>query len=63
VYESKSKEGSGSHILKINQLKETTERQDRVLNGITTGIGEIRQKIGLPLAKRAKNKAGTEEID
>jgi hypothetical protein len=64
VYESRPKEGSGSHILKLNVLKETTEPQQRVLNGITTGIGEIWAKVGLPLAKRSKKGTpGMEEID
>jgi hypothetical protein len=52
----------GSHILKLNTLKEAAERQDRVIIGINMGIGEIWQKIGLSPAKRAK-KAGTEEIN
>jgi hypothetical protein len=64
VYKSRPKEGSGSHILKLNALKETAECQQRVLNGITMGIGEIRAKVGLPLAKKSKKGApGMEEID
>jgi hypothetical protein len=64
VYKSRTKEGSGSHILKLNTMKETNERQQGVLNGITTGIREIQAKIGLPPAKRSKKgTSGTEEID
>ncbi len=64
MYESKTKEGSGSHILKLIALKETAKPQDKVLNRITTGIGEIRVKIGLPPANRAKKGAsGSEEIN
>ncbi len=64
MYKSRTNEGSGSHILKLNALKETAKHQQGDLNGITTGIGEIRAKIGLPPAKRSKKGAsGTEEID
>ncbi len=64
MYKSRIKEGSGSHILKLNLLKETAEYQQGVFNGITTGIGEIWAKIGLPPAKRSKQGAsGMEEID
>jgi hypothetical protein len=51
VYESRTKEGSGSHILKLNAQKETAKRQQGVLNRITMGIGEIWAKIGLPLPR------------
>jgi hypothetical protein len=64
VYKSRPKEGSGSHILKLNAPKETAKHQERVLNGITMGIGEIWAKVGLPLAKRSKKGTpGMEEID
>ncbi len=64
MYKSRTKEGSGSHILKLNALKETAEHQQGVLNRITMGIGEIRAKIGLPPAKKSKKgTSGTEEID
>jgi hypothetical protein len=64
VYKSKTKEGTGGHILKLNALKETTEKHQALLNGVAMGIGEIHAKIGLPPAKRVKKgHSGMEEID
>jgi hypothetical protein len=64
VYKSKTKEGTGGHILKLNALKETTEKHQALLNGVAMGIGEIRTKIVLPLAKRVKKgHSGMEKIN
>ncbi len=51
VYENKKE---GSHILKINALTATGERHQVLLNGLATGMGELRVKAGLPPAKKTK---------
>ncbi len=56
VYENKRE---GSHILKINALTATGERHQALLNGLATGMGELRQKVGLPPAKKTKFSKGT----
>jgi hypothetical protein len=56
VYENKRE---GSHILKINALTATGERHQVLLNGLATGMGKLRQKVGLPPAKKTKLSKGT----
>jgi hypothetical protein len=56
VYENKKE---GSHILKINALTATGERHQVLLNGLATGMGELRAKAGLPTAKNTKFAKGT----
>ena len=51
VYEN-TKEGS--NILKINALTVTGEKHQVLLNGLATGMGELRAKVGLPPAKKTK---------
>jgi hypothetical protein len=51
VYENKKE---GSHILKINALTVTGEKHQALLNGLATGMGELRAKVGLPPAKKTK---------
>ena len=51
VYENKKE---GSHILKINALTVTGEKHQVLLNGLATGMGELRAKVGLPPAKKTK---------
>ncbi len=58
VFENR-KEGAGLHALKINALTTVTERHQVLLNGIATGMGELRAKVGLPPGKRAKFVKGT----
>ena len=53
VFENR-KEGAGMHALKINALAATTERHQVFLNGVTTGMGELWAKVGLPIAKWIK---------
>jgi hypothetical protein len=62
VYENKKE---GSHILKINALSATGERHQVLLNGLATGMGELRAKAGLPPAKKTKfaRSAGADGID
>ena len=48
------KEGAGLHTLKINALTTVTERHQVLLNGVATGMGELRAKVGLPPGKRTK---------
>ncbi len=64
MYKSKTKEGTGGHVLKLNTPKEITEKHQVLLNGAAMEIGEIRVKIGLHPAKRVKKgHSGMEEID
>ncbi len=56
VYESRKE---GSHILKINALTATGECHQALLNGLATGMGELHQKVSLPLAKKTKFAKGT----
>ena len=58
VFENR-KEGAGLHALKINALTTVTERHQVLLNGIATGMGELRAKVGLLPGKRAKFVKGT----
>ncbi len=51
VYKSRKE---GSHILKINALTATGERHQALFNRLATGMGELQQKVGLPLAKKTK---------
>jgi hypothetical protein len=51
VYENKKE---GSHILKINALTAMGKHHQALLNSLATGMGELRQKVGLPLAKKTK---------
>jgi len=68
VFES-SKEGAGLHTLKINALTTMTECHQVLLNGVSTGMGELRAKVGLPPGKRTKfakgmaGEGGTLEIE
>jgi hypothetical protein len=58
VFENR-KEGAGLHTLKINALTTVTERHQVLLNGVATGMGELRAKVGLPPGKRTKFAKGT----
>jgi hypothetical protein len=58
VFENR-KEGAGLHTLKINALTTVTERHQVLLNGVATGMGELRTKVGLPPGKRTKFAKGT----
>jgi hypothetical protein len=58
VFENR-KEGVGLHTLKINALTTVTERHKVLLNGVATGMGELRAKVGLPPGKRTKFAKGT----
>ena len=58
VFENR-KEGAGLHTLKINVLTTVTERHQVLLNGVATGMGELRAKVGLPPGKRTKFARGT----
>ena len=64
VYETKKE---GSHILKLNALMATDERQQALINGLSTGIGELRAKVGLPPAKKktkfAQGSGGGDHVD
>jgi hypothetical protein len=64
VYETRKE---GSHILKLNALMATDERQQALINGLSTGIGELRAKVGLPPAKKktkfAQGSAGGDHVD
>ncbi len=58
VFENR-KGGEGLHTLKINALITVTERHQVLLNGVATGMGELRAKVGLPPGKRTKFAKGT----
>ena len=68
VFENR-KEGAGLHTLKINALTTVTECHQVLLNGVATGMGELRAKVGLPPRKRTKfakgaaGEGGTLEIE
>ena len=47
VFENR-KEGAGLHTLKINALTTVTECHQVLLNGVATGMGELRAEVGLP---------------
>jgi hypothetical protein len=56
VYENKKE---WSYILKINALTVMGEHHQALLNSLATGMGELRQKVGLPPAKKTKFAKGT----
>jgi hypothetical protein len=56
VYENKKE---GFHILKINALTATGERHQTLINGLASGIGELRAKAGLPPQKKIKFARGS----
>jgi len=58
VFENR-KEGGGLHTLKINALTTVMERHQVLLNGVPTGMGELRAKVGLPPRKWTKFAKGT----
>ena len=64
VYETRKE---GSHILKLNALMATDEQQQALINGLSTGIGELRAKVGLPPARKktkfAQGSVGGDHVD
>ena len=56
VYKNKKE---GFHILKINALTATGERHQTLINGLASGIGELRAKAGLPPQKKIKFARGS----
>ena len=53
VFENRKKR-AGLQTLRINALTTVTERHQVLLNGVATGMGELRAKIGLPPGKQTK---------
>jgi hypothetical protein len=56
VYENKKE---GFSMLKINALTATGERHQTLINGLASGIGELRAKAGLPPQKKIKFARGS----